>query len=92
MNYPSMNINEIDDDYTNDLLDKLSKENKTVFLFTDFNINLLNYDIHNEFLESLSSNYFPIFCSLVELQRTVMLIGNIFSDMVVPNTILVILI
>ena len=56
-----MNINEFNDDNLNELLDKLSNENKTVFLLGDFNINLLNYDIHppaNEFLDSLSSHYF----------------------------------
>ena len=56
-----MNINKLNDDYLNEFLDKLSKENKTIFLIGDFNINLLNYDIHprtNEFLDSLSSHYF----------------------------------
>ena len=56
-----MNINEFNDDYLNELLDKLSKENRIIFLLGDFNINLLNYDIHppiNEFLDSLSSHYF----------------------------------
>ena len=56
-----MNINEFNDDYLNELLDKLSKENKTIFLFSDFKINLLNYDIYpptNEFLGSLSFHYF----------------------------------
>ena len=51
-----MSINEFNDDYLNELLDKLSKENKTIFLLGDFNINLLNYDIHpptNEFLDTL---------------------------------------
>ena len=56
-----MNNNEFNDDYLNELLEKLSKENKTIFLLGDFNINLLNYDINpptNEFLDSLSSHYF----------------------------------
>ena len=56
-----MNINKLNDDYLNELLDKLSKENKTILLIGDFNINLLNYNIHprtNEFLDSLSSHYF----------------------------------
>ena len=56
-----MNINEFHYDYLNELLDKLSKENKTIFLFGDFNINLLSYDIHpltNEFLDFLSPHYF----------------------------------
>ena len=37
--HPNVNINEFNDDYLNELLDKLSKENKTIFLFGDFNIN-----------------------------------------------------
>ena len=56
-----MNINEFNDDYPNELLDKLSKENKTVFLLGDFNIKLLNHVINSpayEFLESLSSHSF----------------------------------
>ena len=35
-----MNINEFNGDYLDELLDKLSKENKTIFLLGDFNINL----------------------------------------------------
>ena len=45
----------------NPLLDKLSKENKQVFLLGHSNINLLNYSDHqltNEFLDSLVSNSF----------------------------------
>ena len=66
--HPNMNIIEFNDDYLNELLDRLSKENKTIFLLGDFNIILLNYDIHpatNEFLDSLLSlTFFPIFYSL----------------------------
>ena len=54
-----MDLNEFDDYCINNLLNKLSKENKTVFLLGDFNIDLLNYDQHsltNEFLDSLSSH------------------------------------
>ena len=39
-----MNLNELNAIYLNNLLDKLSKENKTVFLLADFNINFLNDD------------------------------------------------
>ena len=35
-----MNIYELDDGYHNELLDKLSNENKTIFLHGDFNINV----------------------------------------------------
>ena len=40
-------------------MEKLSKENKTVFISGDINIDLLNYDQHspnNEFFDSLSSH------------------------------------
>ena len=55
--HPNMNINEFNDDYLNEFLYKLSEENKSIFLLGDFNINLLNYDIHlptKAFLDSLS--------------------------------------
>ena len=42
--HPHMDLNESNDYYVNNLLDKLSKENKTVLLLGDFNIDLLNYD------------------------------------------------
>ena len=64
--HPNINITEINDGYLNEVLDKLSKENETIFLLDDFDINLLNYDIHlptNEFLDSLT--FFPILYSLV---------------------------
>ena len=43
----------------NELLDKVSKEQKQIFLLVDFNINLLNYNEHqptNEFLDFLASS------------------------------------
>ena len=55
-----MNVNEFKDDYLNELLHKLPKEKKTIFVIGGFNINLLHYDTHtptNEFLDSLSSHY-----------------------------------
>ena len=59
--HPGINLNEFNKFYLNNLLDKLSKENKTVFLLGDFNINPLNYDqgtSTNEFLDSQSSHLF----------------------------------
>ena len=90
--HPSMNINEFNNDYLNELLDKLSKENKTIFLLGDFNINLLNYNIHpptNEFLDSLSSHYFlpHILQPSRVTTNSKTLIDNIFSNMAVPNII-----
>ena len=51
-----MNINEFNNDYLNELLNKLSKESITMFLLGDLNINLLKYDIYlppNEILTLL---------------------------------------
>ena len=45
--------------HLNHMLEKVSKEQKQIFLLKDFNINLLNYNVHhptNDFLDSLASN------------------------------------
>ena len=58
--YKQPNMDVVDFNYPiNQLLDKISKEQKQIFLLGDFNINLLNYNEHqptNEFLDSLVSN------------------------------------
>ena len=89
-----MSINGFNDDYLNKLLDKLSKENKTIFLLGDFSINLLNYDIHpptNEFLDSLLSHYF--LPHIIQRSRVTTksktLIDNIFSTWLYPMYFLV---
>ena len=41
-----MDLDEFNDNYLNTLLDKISKENKYVFLLGDFNVDLLKYDKH----------------------------------------------
>ena len=59
--HPNMDLDEFNDNYLNSVLDKISKENKSVFLFGDFNVYLLKYEKHapsNEFLDSLSSHMF----------------------------------
>ena len=56
-----MDISDFKKKFHNTLIDKLSKENKQIFLLGDFNINLLHYNDHqptNEFLDSLASNSF----------------------------------
>ena len=61
--HPNVNITEFNDDYLNELFDKLSQESKTIFILGNVNINLLNYDIHpptNEFLDSLPSHHFHL--------------------------------
>ena len=68
----------------NPLLDKLSKENKQVFLLDDFNIKLLHYNDHqltNEFLDSPASNSFiPSILQPTSHSKT--LIDNIFSNVI----------
>ena len=63
-----------------------------MFLFGDFNINLLNYNIHpptNEFLDSPSYHYFlPLILQPSRVtSNSKTLRDNIFSNMTVPNII-----
>ena len=56
--HPSMDVLDFHS-FINQLLDKISKEQKQIFILRDFNINLLSYYEHqptNEFLDSLASN------------------------------------
>ena len=61
--HPPMDLNDFNINYLNKLLNKVPKEQKSVFLPGDFNANFLNYNNHNltnEFLDSLTSNsFFP---------------------------------
>ena len=90
--HPCMDLEDFNECYLNILLEKLSKENKTVFLLGDFNIDLLKYDKHNstnEFLDTLSSNYFlPLI--LLPTRITVSsktLIDNIFTNKISQDVI-----
>ena len=67
--HPHMDLNEFNDYYVNNLLDWLSKENKTVFLLDDFNIDLLNYDQHSHTTEFLHSLSFICSCLILYNQR-----------------------
>ena len=91
--YPHMDLNEFNDYYVNNLLDKLSKEKDTVFLSGDFDIDLLNYDQHlptNEFLDNFSSHM--LLSHIVQPTRkrnnSKTLIDNTFSHMITPINIL----
>ena len=56
-----MDLTDFNSNYLNNLLQKISKEQKSIFLLGDFKINLLNYNVHNptnELLDSLASNSF----------------------------------
>ena len=61
--HPSMDLIDFNINYLNKLLENISKEPKSYFLLGDFNVNLLNYNEHNQtnkFLDSLASNSFLI--------------------------------
>lgn len=65
-----MNIKQLNKDYLNKFLDKISRENKTTFPLGDFNINLLNCHIYSptdEFVNLVFLiNLFPIYYSLLQ--------------------------
>ena len=42
-----MDLTEFNRNYLNKLLENISKDQKSIFLFRDFNVNLLNYNEHN---------------------------------------------
>ena len=87
-----MDLNEFNDCYLNELLDKLSSENKSVILLSDSNVDLMKYDNHhstNEFLDSWSSHLFlPHITQPTRIRHSSKtLIDNIFSNTLTENTI-----
>ena len=57
--HPSMDLTDFNSNYLNKLLENISNQLKSIFLLGDFNVSLLNYNLHNpanEFLDSLASN------------------------------------
>ena len=87
-----MDLTDFNCHYLNRLLENISKGQKSVFLLGDFNVNLLNYNEHNqtnEFLDSLASNSFITL--ILQPTRTTnhsnTLIDNIFSNVIDPDII-----
>ena len=87
-----MDLTDFNYSYLNKLLESISKEQKTIFLLGDFNVNVLNYNEHNqtnEFLDSPASNS----CIPLILQPTRItshsntVIDNIFSNAINPDII-----
>ena len=90
--HPSMDLTDFNSNYLNNLLEKISKEQKFVFLLGDFNINLMNYNVHNptnEFLDSLASNSFlPYTLQPTRItSHSKTLIDNIFTNIILPDSI-----
>ena len=87
-----MDLNEFNGNHLNTLLDKISKENKSVFLLGNFNVDLWKYNKHaltNEFLDSLSSHMFlPHIIQQTRISTTSKtLIDNIFPNIHTPGSI-----
>ena len=87
-----MDFTDFNCNYLNKLLQNISKKQKFVFLLGDFNVNLLNYNEHNqtnEFLDSLTSNSFiPLILQpIVITSHSNTLIDNIFSTNVIDPDI-----
>ena len=87
-----MELTDFNCNYLNKLLENISKEQISVFLLGDFNVNLLNYNEHNqtnEFLDSLASNSFiPLILQPTRItSHSNTLIDNIFSNVIDPDII-----
>ena len=57
--HPSMDLTDFNCNYLNKLYENISKEQKSIFLLANFNVNRLNYNEHNQtngFFDSLASN------------------------------------
>ena len=85
-----MYVTDFNSNYVNNLAEKVSKEQKSVFLLGDFDISLLNYNVHNptaEFLDSLASKSFLPFilqpARITSHSKT--LIHNIFTKVILPD-------
>ena len=90
--HPSMDHTDFNSNYLNNLFEKVSKEQKSVFLLGDFNINLFNYTVHNrtnEFLDSPASNSFlPYILQSTRItSHSKTLIDNIFTNITLPDSI-----
>ena len=90
--HASMNLTDFNCSYLNKLLENISKEQKSIFLLEDFNVNLLNYNEHNhtnEFLNYFASNSFiPLILQPSRItSHSNTLIDNIFSNVIDPDLI-----
>ena len=90
--HPSIDLTDSNCNYLSKLLQNFSKEQKPVFLLGDINVNLLNYNEHNqtnEFLDPLDSNsYIPLILQPTRITSlTNTLIDYIFLNFIDPNII-----
>ena len=85
-----MDLTDFNRSYLSKLLESISKEQKSIFVLGDCNVNLLNYNEHNlakEFLGSLTSN--SSLPSILQPTKITShfntLIDNIFSNAIEPD-------
>ena len=89
--HPCMDPNEFIDDHLKDIADKISFENKKVFIAGDFNFDLLNVSAHHEtfdFFDNMMSNFLlPVITLPTKINRGKnTLIDNIFTNHLHPDT------
>ena len=86
-----MDLTDFNCNYLNKLLENISKEQKSIFLLGDFNVNLLNYNEHNqtnEFLDSLASNSFlPLILQRTRITSHSTTLIDILSNVIDPDII-----
>ena len=87
-----MDLTDFNCNYLNKLLENISKEQKSIFLLGDFNVNLLNYNEHNQtnkFLDSLVSNSsLPLILQPTRItNHSNTLVNNLFSNVIDPDII-----
>ena len=83
--HPKLAIDEFNNQFLSPMLEKVSFENKEVYLMGDFNINLLNYESNQEtadFLNNMHSNSLVPYITLPTriTPRSKTLIDNIFFN------------
>ena len=90
--HPSLNPTEFVDIHIQELLQKMSKEDKTIVLLGDFNIDLLKYDTNKDstaFLDLMYTNFLlPYVTTPTQVtSHSETLIDNIFSNKIVDDLI-----
>ena len=90
--HPCMSEKEFNDDFLTPLTQKLSKENKKVYLTGDFNIDLLKINTNeavDEYLDTLTSNHLMPLITLPTrvTSKSKTLIDNIFYNQYTPDII-----
>ena len=80
-----MNAEEFNNEFMNPILEKITNENKEVYIMGDFNINLLNYETNKQtsgFLNNMYENGFSPYINIPTriTPRSKTLIDNIFTN------------